>query len=153
MKSSSTVASRRTAASSASGADFKLSTERLEVLVMQLTETQDEKEAATIVLEFALRIKNHELVVQGADLSIINAMRRFSNSSKIHNEKEKELLQHQQLQNSFFLRQLLCHPTTATRTAICFISLIIRRKIHLLPLLLRMIRFILLIMPRNNKSC
>jgi hypothetical protein len=50
---------------------------------MQLRETADEKEAATIVLEFALRIKNHELVVQGADLSIINAMKRFSNSSKI----------------------------------------------------------------------
>lgn len=81
------AASRKTAASSSSTAhtlpDIKLSSERLEVLVMQLRDTTDEKEAATIVLEFALRIKNHELVVQGADLSIINAMKRFSNSSKI----------------------------------------------------------------------
>ncbi|CAB9505812.1 expressed unknown protein [Seminavis robusta] len=91
LKSSSTAASRRTAASSASAPDFKLSTERLEVLVMQLRETKDEKEAATIVLEFALRIKNHELVIQGADLSIINAMKRFGNNNKIQTRGCKAL--------------------------------------------------------------
>ena len=89
----SVAASRKTTTTTGSTAvsDLKLSSERLEVLVMQLRETNDEKEAATIVLEFALRIKNHELVVQGADLSIINAMRRFSNSSKIQTRGCKAL--------------------------------------------------------------
>jgi hypothetical protein len=73
--------------------DLKMSKERLEALVMQLRETNDEKEAATIILEFALRIKNHELVVQGADLSIINAMKRFSNSHKIQTRGCKALME------------------------------------------------------------
>lgn len=80
-----------TVSSSSAQSDLKVSSERLEVLVMQLRDTENEKEAATIVLEFALRIKNHELVVQGADLSIINAMKRFSNSSKIQTRGCKAL--------------------------------------------------------------
>lgn len=72
-------------------AEIKVSSERLEVLVTQLRDTKDEKEAGTIVLEFALRVKNHELVVNGADLSIISAMKRFSNSSKIQTRGCKAL--------------------------------------------------------------
>jgi len=73
------------------GSDIKLSSERIEVLVMQLRETMDEKEASTIILEFALRVKNHELVIQGGDISIIAAMKRFSNSSKVQTRGCKAL--------------------------------------------------------------
>ena len=86
------AASRKSITTGRTGAsEIKLSSERLEVLVLQLRETKDEKEAGTIVLEFALRIKNHELVVNGADLSIISAMKRFSNSSKIQTRGCKAL--------------------------------------------------------------
>lgn len=82
---------KTTATCRTSASEMKLSSERLEVLVVQLRDTNDELEAGTIILEFALRVKNHELVLSGADLSIVGAMKRFSNSSKVQTRGCKAL--------------------------------------------------------------
>ena len=46
--------------------EMKLSSERLEILVAKLRDAKDEQEAGTIILECALRVKNHEIVASGA---------------------------------------------------------------------------------------
>jgi len=71
--------------------DIAQNSERLQELVRNLRETHDEKDAGTIALEISLRIKNHDIAVPEADISIITAMKRFSNSSKVQSRGCKAL--------------------------------------------------------------